>query len=444
MNYLNAHKTLAVAVVLGLMSVSATALAATVELNLNKAVTMALLNNPTVKISQAELDSAKATKNAANAAHWVSVDYAHNLARSENYKNSTNLNVNNSFKNQVQVSLPLWSPAIDATIKKASANYKYYRYGLEDSLETVKLNATTGYYSVLEAANSVTLAKESVDRLADHLKNVQAQFEVGVVAKADVLRSQVELANAQQTLIKAQNSYDLAVASLNNVIGLPLGTDLSVSEGLDYREYNNTLENCLTYALSNRPVIHQAEANVVAAKAGIDSAAAGQLPSIAASGSYAWQKDKWPGDDKNNWTVGVSLNMNIFDSGVTASKVAAARADKVKAEETYRQTTDSVQLDVRNNYLSLREAEKRIATSQTAVSQAEEDYRISILRYQAGVGTNTDVMDAQVALTQAKNNYIQALYDYNTSGAQLDKAMGVPVIKEEVAATGTAKAAKTK
>ncbi|MDD3395805.1 MAG: TolC family protein, partial [Acidaminococcaceae bacterium] len=136
--------------------------------------------------------------------------------------------------------------------------------------------------------------------------------------------------------------------------------------------------------------------------------------------------------------------MNIFDSGVTASKVAAARADKVKAEETYRQTTDSVQLDVRNNYLSLREAEKRIATSQTAVSQAEEDYRISILRYQAGVGTNTDVMDAQVALTQAKNNYIQALYDYNTSGAQLDKAMGVPVIKEDVAATGTAKAAKTK
>ncbi|MEG1160133.1 MAG: TolC family protein, partial [Acidaminococcaceae bacterium] len=105
-----------------------------------------------------------------------------------------------------------------------------------------------------------------------------------------------------------------------------------------------------------------------------------------------------------------------------------ARGNRYKAEEAYRQTTDNVQLDVRNSYLNLKEAEKRISTSYVAVAKAEEDYHIAQVRYQAGVGTNTDVIDAQVALTQAKTNYVQALYDYNTSNATLERAMGIPVL----------------
>ena len=120
--------------------------------------------------------------------------------------------------------------------------------------------------------------------------------------------------------------------------------------------------------------------------------------------------------------------MNVWDYGVTAAKVAAAKANVVNAEETYRQTTDNVQLEVRTYYLSLREAEKRISTTSVAIAEAEEAYKIALVRYQAGVGTNTDVIDAQVSLTTAKNNYIQALYDYNTSHAKLEKAMGVPVL----------------
>ena len=187
------------------------------------------------------------------------------------------------------------------------------------------------------------------------------------------------------------------------------------------------MENCINFALANRPELFQAEAGIEAAKAAVKVAKSGYMPQVAASASNDWSSTSWPGDDNQNWGVGVSVSMNVFDSGVTAAKVNASEASLYKAEETYRQTKDSVQLDVRNNYLSLREAEKRIATSKVAVDSAEEDYRISQLRYQAGVGTNIDVMDAQVALTQAKNNYVQALYDYNTSSAALAKAMGVPV-----------------
>jgi outer membrane protein TolC len=117
----------------------------------------------------------------------------------------------------------------------------------------------------------------------------------------------------------------------------------------------------------------------------------------------------------------------LFDTNLTLSKVKQAETEVAQATEKFRQTKDSVSLEVRQAYLSMKEAEKRIETSQVAVAKADEDFKIAQVRYSAGVGTNLDVIDAQLALAQAKTNYIQALYDYNTSKAKLDKAMGVTV-----------------
>ena len=406
--------------------------AATVDLNLEKAVNMALKNNSAVKISNAELANAKAQVDQAQGARWGSITATHQSVRNDNYKyDSSYQRVNNDFTNKVAITVPIYTGGqLEGAIRQAKKNYEYYQYGMDSSYQTTKYNATEGYYNVLQASNTVTLSKETVDRLADHLKNTEAQFNVGVVAKADVLRSQVELADAQQTLTKAQNAYDVAIANLDNIVGLSHDTKLNLSEGLEYKGYKNNLENCMTYAMANRPEIHQAEAAVEMAKAAQQIANGGNLPQVAVTGSNAWSKDKFPGGDRDNWTVGVGVSLNVWDYGVTAAKVAAAKANVVKAQETYRQTVDSVQLAVRSDYLGLREAEKRIGTASVAVSQAEEDYRIAVIRYQAGVGTKTDVIDASVALTQAKNNYIQALYDYNTYRALLEQAMGVPVTQE--------------
>ena len=421
--YKKSRQILVTAIVLGLMSAQ-TAFAAAMEINLDKAIEMALKTNPTVKISEAESSVAKAQKDAAKASRWLSIDYSHSSKRAGSEGTATQ----NTHTNAFDASIPLYTGGkLSGTIEQAVQNYKSSEYGVDESYQAVKLSATNGYYSVLQAIDTVKLSKDSVERLSAHLQNVQAQYDVGVVAKVDVLRSQVELANAEQNLIKAQNAYDLAVADLNNIIGLPHGTELKVTESLQYSKYDNPMENCITFALANRPELFQAEAGVESAKAAVKVAKSGYMPQIAASASNGWRSNSWLGDDNENWGVGVGVSLNVFDSGVTAAKVNAAEAGVYRAEETYRQTKDSVQLDVRNNYLSLREAEKRIATSKVAVDSAEEDYRISQLRYQAGVGTNIDVMDAQVALTQAKNNYVQALYDYNTSSASLAKAMGVPV-----------------
>ena len=116
-----------------------------------------------------------------------------------------------------------------------------------------------------------------------------------------------------------------------------------------------------------------------------------------------------------------------MDSGLTAGNVKQAVEGYHKAQEQLKQTVEGVQLDVRSVYLSLKASEQSIQTSSAAVGLAEEDYKIKVVRYQAGVGTNLDVLDAQLALTTAKNNFLQAMYSYNNFRARLDKSMGVPV-----------------
>ena len=421
----------------------------TVELNLDDAMQRAFQTNPTVSIAQYELDSARASYNAARQSRGVSITASHQSGRSgygddqyskpgygfndagaSQWFDSRNLgkDIKNSHSNTLTAKLPIFTGGnLSGQIKRAKANYQYNEVGVQRTYNEMRSTVTNGYFNMLQADNMQKLSAESVTRLEDHLKNVQAQYDVGVVAKVDVLRSQVELANAKQTLIQAENSYQVAEANMNKIVGLPMDTNLKLDNLLVYNAYDKNMDECLAYAAEHRPELMQAKYGVDAAKGALMVARSGHMPQVAASASQAWSDTNWPGDENGNWGVGVNVTLNVFDTGVTLSKIHGAEADLKKAQETYRDTVDSVNLDVRSNYLGLREAEKRISTTKLAVEQADEDYRIAQLRYMSGVGTNTDVLDAQVALTQAKTNYTQALYDYNTSKTALETSIGVPM-----------------
>ena len=445
----------------------------TVELNLDDAMQRAFQTNPTVSIAQYELDSARASYNAARQSRGVSISANHTtqrggadddqyVSRLKGIDGAGNLlydrvnagkGIGNKHSNGLTASLPIFTGGkLSGTIKQAKANYQYNEVGVQRTYNEMRSTVTNGYFTMLQADNMQKLSAESVTRLEDHLKNVQAQYDVGVVAKVDVLRSQVELANAKQTLIQAENSYQVAEANMNKIVGLPMDTDLKLDNLLVYNAYDKNMDECLAYAAEHRPELMQAKYGVDAAKGALMVARSGHMPQVAATASQAWSDTNWPGDENGNWGVGVNVTLNVFDTGVTLSKIHGAEADLKKAQETYRDTVDSVNLDVRSNYLGLREAEKRISTTKLAVEQADEDYRIAQLRYMSGVGTNTDVLDAQVALTQAKTNYTQALYDYNTSKTALETSIGVPMTNpvqvkvtkaEKKAAKTEAKAEKT-
>lgn len=414
----------------------------TVALNLDDAMLRAFQTNPTVSIAQYELDSARASYNAARQSRGISISANHDSNRSGN--NDAPKNITNTT---LTAALPIFTGGkLSGSIKQAKANYQYNEVGVQRTYNEMRSTVTDGYFNMLQADNIQKLSAESVTRLEDHLKNVQAQYDVGVVAKVDVLRSQVELANAKQTLIQAENAYQVAEANMNKIVGLPMDTTLKLDNLLVYNAYDKNMDDCLAYAAEHRPELMQAKYGVDAAKGALMVARSGHMPQVAASATQQWSDSNWPGDEDGKWGVGVNVSLNVFDTGVTLSKIHGAEADLKKAEATYRDTVNAVNLDVRSNYLGLREAEKRISTTKLAVEQADEDYRIAQLRYMSGVGTNTDVLDAQVALTQAKTNYTKALYDYNTSKTALETSIGVPMSNPatavKVQAAKTAKAVK--
>lgn len=435
-SYKKAKNVLALTAALSVLC-SQSVFAATLELDLEETIQRALLTNPSVKIAEYNRKAAKADYSAAKGARGISISLNHSTGRNgyadPQYNQQLNIwtkGIGNSHSNSITASLPIFTGGeLQGQIGQAKANYRSMLSAEEQAYNEMKETATTGYFNMLNATNMKALRQESVDRLQAHLDNVIAQYNVGIVARADVLRSEVELANAQQNYITASNEYDVAEATLNNIIGTPLGTTLLLKDRLQYEPYENDMAYCLAYSEQHRPELKQAEYAIDSAEAALVVARSGHMPKVYANASNNWggNGSDWPGDDDENWSVGVTASMNVFDSGVTWSKIHAAQENLAKAKESQRQIKDNVELEVRTDYLNLREAEKRITTTQVAVASAEEDYHIAVVRYQAGVGTNIDVMDAQEALTQAKTNYYQALYNYNTSKAALNTSMGVGV-----------------
>ena len=412
-----------------LAALSTPVLAAPVELSLDDSISLALKNNPTIKIAEAGKQQSRWRIDQAQAGEGFVLDYTHNAQRSDNpVRLGGAFGVQNSFSNQLSLGLSIYSGGrLEGLVDQARLTYKVSDLNVDATRQQLKLSATNSYFNVLATRNLLEVAKQSVDDFAAHLKNVQAQYDVGTVARVDVLQTQVQLANAQDSLIKADNNYNFAVANLNNVIGLPLGGEIKLKEDLSYQQYPLTLDDNVKYALANRPEIYQSQANIAFAKDQIKIAQSGSLPTLDFNGANGWSAPVFPGMKNSNWMVSLSLELNVFDSGLTRSLVKQAEYGVTTAQETARQSRDTIALDVRIAFLSMKEAEKRIDTSKVAVNQADENFRITRVRYTSGVGTNLDVVDAELALTQAKTNYIQALYDYNTSKALLDKAMGIIV-----------------
>ena len=426
----------AIMAMLLLVSTAMAAPTAPTELTLDQAVNMALASNPTGKIAVFDFEAAKGALTAARSYRWPTIAGSHtdswtmpgekvNKAADPNRDSGA---VTDKFTNSLNTSWILWSGnRYESQISQAKLGLDSSQWGIALARQLLKYNATDAYFKFMAARDAVKLNQESVERLERYLQDVKLQFDVGVVAKVDVLRSEVALAQARQTLIEAQNAYDVTMANLNNIIGLPLTTELSIKGDMSYAKYEQDLAACVDAALRQRPEISQSTDAAKSAQEAITIAKAGYLPTVSAVYQAGWYDNTFAGGNNYNWTVYLQTSWTFMDSGLTAGKVKQSVEGFNKTKEQLKQTVDGVRLDVRSTYLSLKSFEQSIQTSSAAVGLAEEDYKIKVIRYQAGVGTNLDVLDAQLALTTAKNNYLQAMYNYNNYRAKLDKSMGVPV-----------------
>jgi len=405
---------------------TAMVLAAVPELSLDDSVAMALKNNPSIQMALADKEKALwgVKENEAGRLPTLSLSSGYSLSSSSS-PNLSSSSSNDNFSNSLKINLPLYTGGrVEGQIDQAKLGADVANLGVAKAEQQLKLDTTTAYYNVLQGHNAVKVNQETVDNLTQHLKNVQAQYQVGTIAKLDVLQSEVQLANAEQNLTKAQNTYDVAVASFNNVTGMPLDSQNIMKDDLTYVKYDMSLEDSIKLAQQQRPEIAQSQDNINIAKTGVKIADSGRLPTVAVSANDGISGSSFPGQN-NNWSVGASASWNIFDAGVTSAKVKEAKANEDKVRAGDKQTKDEIELEVRQAYLGMKEAEARMATSQVAVSQGAEGLKATEAKYYAGAGTNTDVLDAQMALTQANTNATQASYDYNVNKAKLEKANGL-------------------
>ena len=406
-----------------------TASAEVMQVDLTRSVQMALENNRTIKQALTDVDAAHASLAQANRTMGPTLTWqtSANRVGGEADKGS---GVKYNYGNTGTVSLPVYNAALNAQRKAARYGLNAADFALEQTKQSIRLAATMDYFNILQARNLVKVREATVTTLQTHLADVNAQFRVGTVARADVLASEVELANAQQNLTTARNNYKVAVATLNNAIGVPTDTVLTINDELRYTSYDLSLDDCTDYGLLYRADGAAAVYAVKRAEEGVRAAKAGCHPTVNASATRSIAGERPFQDDhksSDTWAAGISASWNIFDNGVTAAQVDAAKATLRKAEEALAAADEQIRLDVHTAYLNLRAAEQNIKTTETAVKQAEEDYNIARVRYNAGVGTNLEVMRASDNLTLARMNYSTALYNYNTGKASLDNAMGVPV-----------------
>lgn len=405
------------------------------SIDLQGAVVTAIQNNRDIRISELTLDSKKAAVSEAAAAKNPSLDYSFQGGRGKTTGTSqltggTVSNISTSYQNGLTVTWPIWTfGKLEGQIEAARAARGAAEEDVYLTEANIKLSATEAYYQLLEAQNLEDVSRESVDNLTEHLTNVQQQYGAGIVAKLDVLSSGVSLANAKQSYISAENARKLAEANLNNVMRLPMNTNLTpVDKDFPQPAFDITMDQALAMARQYRWELIQADYQVTAAKEQLRSAKAGYLPTIAASGGYNWHDSDFPGFENEGWNVAGTVSWSLFDGGATSAKTRQAEAALAIAEESKLQADETIQLEVRQDYLNVISAREKIAATEAAVNEAEEAYKIAVVRYKAGVGINLDVLDAQLQLNTARTNYITALYDYNIGLATLEKAMGVPAV----------------
>ncbi|MBP2646018.1 MAG: tolC 1 [Firmicutes bacterium] len=424
-------------------------------LTLADSINLAIENNPAMKLAQSTQEKAAWSIKQAKAYNGVTLGYDYTLARTDTppswYNNTTagyplpsslatylgSLvgksisypgwdTVYNAYQHQLKLTLPVYTGGkIENSIAMAKHGEAAAGLGVDSTRQQLALEVTSSYFTVLQARNLANVAQQAVDDLSAHLVNVQNHYDAGTVSLSDVLQTQVRLANARNNLIKAQNGFKLARYKLNKVIGISLHNEATLADTFDYKPFTLTVDDSISTALKSRPEVSQVNLKVAMASDKVKIAGSGKLPTVALVGTETWA-DTNPSTSKgkDSWLVGVNVQFNVFDNGLTKTEVKQAEHEVEEAKEQARLLTDKITLEVCQSYLSVKEAAERITNNQVAVHQSETDYQLAQERYEAGVGTNLDVIDAELAMIQAKTNYIQALYDYNNSRAQLDKAMG--------------------
>jgi outer membrane protein len=328
-----------------------------------------------------------------------------------------------SFSFKTTMTLPIFTGG------RIAKGIEAARSGLQGSVQDevkaaldVKMNVTEAYAGVLRAVRWAEVAESNVASLSAYVKDVANFYEQGMITKNELLASKVSLADASQRLIQARNNLEIARAAYNRSLGRPLDQEVKIDD-ISAGPVQINLEALTSRALSKRPELASFSEQEQSVRHQAASVRASACPQIALSSGYGYQQNKYQVYE-DLWSATLGLKWEIFDGGI-AKHNANALLRKAEAIGKLRDDTASViTLQVRKASLEVEETLKRIDVAKEAITQADENLRVTKDRYREGVGTNTEVLDAETLRVRSYTNYYNAVYDAVIAKFRLKYAVG--------------------
>jgi len=332
-----------------------------------------------------------------------------------------------------------------AAIKAARLTKEQALAQLQTVIQDTLLDTRTAYYDALLAREQITVHEASVKLLQNELDDQQRRYKAGTVPHFNVLRAEVQLANERPLLIQARNSFRIAKNNLSNALGYNLPTNIwedipmQFSDKLDASPYQVDLPSAIANAIETRSELVALRKTADLQKLNIVNARSGYKPQLSVFAGYSWYSANYAAppltpplsleQDFHGYNAGAQVSWDIFDGMLTRGKVIQARADYEKSKNDLTDETRQIELQVRTDYSDFVEAKEVLDSQKTVLAEAEEALREARARFDAGTGTQLDVLDAETSLTQARATNVQALHDYDTARAKLERAIGEDMIQ---------------
>ncbi len=416
----------------------------TQPITLQQAIELARRNSRSLKVAELQLQSTRLALREARAAEYPSVDLNGTLsytdsAASELSNRSRDPNslaallgqqnqstTSTSLSGTIELSYNLdTSGRRSASIGAAERQVRSSELEYERQLEVLRLDVTNDYYALQEADQQVEISQQAVKDAEASLKDARALEQAGVGTKFDVLRSQVQLANAQQDLVQALSQQRISRRQLAQRLSLSQAVDISAADPVEIAGlWNLSLEESIVMAFKNRPELEQQLVQREIGDRQRDLALSAIRPQVSLFANYS-VLDQFNDNigSADGYAVGARINWNLYDGGAAVARAQQRERDIEIAETRFAETRNQIRFQVEQSYSNLRANFDNIQTAQVAVVQAQESLRLARLRFQAGVGTQTEVINSETELTRARINRLNAILDYNRALASLRRSV---------------------
>lgn len=398
-----------------------------IEMSLNNCIWIALGNNPQISAAFQDILAADARikqvwSNFFPSFSWQT-SYTHLKQLQLSDALNTNLQFNYYLAGQVTLQQMLYDFGVtqnQATIRRMS--YQAYKKTFESVVNDVIYQTKDAYYNAQYAYENQRIAQDTVDKYQMFYNQAKAFYKSGMNPKVDVTIAETNLSNAKLKLIQANSAVSLAVAKLNNVMGVPYIEKYSVIDKLEYSPVLLSFENLIDIARESRPELKLAELKVEQANQTVKLAKKSFYPTISFETQYQKGGKTWWSNDGYN--IGGYLIFPTINVMLIANEVKEAKYLYDKELANAKNTQNSIYLEIQNAYLKLEEMRNQIPYTIIQVKQAKENYELSFGRYKVGEGSPTELKDAENTYEQAQLAYYNALYQYNSAKAELEKSIG--------------------